>query len=53
MRMPRVRFTVRTMMVAVVVVALTLVFAVPACQHVFWLYKKPARLIGLEVENEE
>src|SRR5215813_8564501 len=39
MRMPRVRFTVRTMMVAVVVVALTLVFAVPACQRVLWLYK--------------
>ena len=39
MRMPRVRFTVRTMMVAVVVVALTLVFAVPACRRVFWLYK--------------
>jgi hypothetical protein len=39
MGMPRVRFTVRTMMVAVVVVALTLVFAVPACQRVFWLYQ--------------
>jgi hypothetical protein len=41
MRMPRVRFTMRTMMMAVVLVALALAFAVPASQRVFWLYKHP------------
>lgn len=42
MRLPRVRFTVRTMMVAVAVVALALVFVIPASVRLFWLYNTPS-----------
>lgn len=39
MRLPRMRFRLRTMMVAVVVVAVVFASIIPACQRVLWLYK--------------
>lgn len=41
MRLPRVRFTVRRLMVAVAVVAVALVFIIPAVDRVIWLYNDP------------
>ena len=41
MRVPRVRFTVRRMMVAVAIFALVLVVAIPIFKSLIWLYNAP------------
>jgi hypothetical protein len=47
MRLPRVRFTIRRMMVAVAVVALALVIVPPAYVRLAWLYSTPPKTLGL------
>jgi hypothetical protein len=46
MRMPRVRLSVRGMMVVVAFAALTLVYVVPAGQRLVWLYGHPASVMN-------
>jgi hypothetical protein len=50
MRVPRVRFTIRRMMGAVVVVALFLVVASPVAKSLIWLYHTPNSINGIDCD---
>jgi hypothetical protein len=52
MRLPRVRFTIRRMMIAVAVVAIVLVLGIPISGRLLWLYRAPfsINLVGGNIE---
>jgi hypothetical protein len=44
MRTPRLRFTVRQMMVIVAIVAVALIVAIPVSNRLLWLYRAPSSI---------
>jgi hypothetical protein len=54
MKIPRLRFTVRRMMVIVAIAAIALMFAIPVVSRLLWLYKSPSsiNLVGGAVEPD-